>query len=88
MASDTAVAKDDNGYYVSKDFTRDANGNVTIAFDDTTRKGIAFGFELKMDAKSNSSDDDLIETYLAKKFGTDGVPLTVTFTVSIEQIGA
>lgn len=89
MNSDTAVANDANGYYVSKDFTRDANGNVApIAFNSSDRKGIAFGFKWPIDANDKSSDDDLIETYLAKKFGTDGVPLTFTFTVSIEQIGA
>ena len=53
----------------------------TIAFKDNN-KGLCFGF--KWDFSSNAQNDR-IEMWLAEQFGADDVPITVTYTFSLEQ---
>ena len=53
----------------------------TIAFKDNN-KGLCFGFKWDF---SSSAQNDRIEMWLAEQFGADDVPITVTYTFSLEQ---
>ena len=73
--------------YVSKTFSK----TEAIAFANST-KGIGFGFEWPLGDTSDTSTEaalhNAIESYLVEKFDTNEVPITITFTVSVEQTGA
>ena len=73
--------------YVSKTFSK----TEAIAFANST-KGIGFGFEWPLGDRSDTSTEaalhNAIESYLVEKFDTNEVPITITFTVSVEQTGA
>lgn len=72
---------------VTKPFLRaggKADGEVSNVTFANSEKGIAFGFNWPLE--NDITDGDFIETYLAKQL--DGVnPITITYTISMEQAG-
>ena len=74
------------GSYVTKSF----NATTPISFT-SSAKGIGFGFEWAMGDTSDTSAaaalHNAIETHLVDKFDTNEIPITITFTVTVEQTG-
>ena len=92
IAAQIAVAMDvEDSNTADSSVTKSFAKTAPIVFKDNA-KGIGFGFAWSMGNDSSTSPTDAlhnaIENYLANQFAATDNPITITFTVSVEQTGA